>query len=59
MESMIGNRDIISCGEEFLVVKEGEEFCVTSPFPLVSAILLLCSHNTAITVKMTTSIMRP
>lgn len=47
-----------SCGEEFLVVKKGENFSETFPFPLVSAILLLCSHNTVITVKMTTSIMR-
>jgi len=55
---MIGNRDIISCSEEFLVVEEGQEFTVISPFPLMSAILLQCSHNTVITVKMTTSIMR-
>jgi hypothetical protein len=47
-----------SCGEEFLVVREGETFSETFPFPLVSAILLLCSHNTVITVKMTTSIMK-
>lgn len=41
VESMIGNRDTISCGEEFLIGKEGEKFSVTSPFPFVSHLVII------------------